>query len=76
MQVSQIAQRFQLQYFFPNSSVGETGRTGFASRREIGHGHLAERSLAPVVPSMVRLCIWWHAYSSSQQMFVTGVHVT
>jgi len=30
--------------------VGETGRTGGASRREIGHGALAERSILPVIP--------------------------
>ena len=40
-----------LHYNFPPFSVGETGRTGGASRREIGHGALAERSLEPVVPS-------------------------
>ena len=42
--------RFYLQYFFPPSSVGETGRMGAASRREIGHGMLAERALAPALP--------------------------
>ena len=48
-------QRFVLQYFFPPSSVGETGRIGgLGNRREIGHGRLAERSLAPALPSMVR----------------------
>jgi polyribonucleotide nucleotidyltransferase len=41
---------FLLHYSFPPFSVGETGRTGGASRREIGHGALAERSLEPVVP--------------------------
>jgi polyribonucleotide nucleotidyltransferase len=41
---------FLLHYNFPPFSVGETGRTGGASRREIGHGALAERSLEPVVP--------------------------
>src|SRR5204862_5655571 len=40
-----------LHYNFPPFSVGETGRTGGASRREIGHGALAERSLEPVVPA-------------------------
>ena len=34
-------QRFYLQYFFPPSSVGETGRVGAPGRREVGHGHLA-----------------------------------
>ncbi len=43
---------FILHYNFPPFSVGETGRTGGASRREIGHGALAERSLEPVVPSI------------------------
>ncbi|CAI7821554.1 unnamed protein product [Closterium sp. NIES-54] len=38
------------QYTFPPSSVGETGRAGFTSRREVGHGALAERSLEPVLP--------------------------
>jgi polyribonucleotide nucleotidyltransferase len=47
----EISKRFILHYNFPPFSVGETGRTGGASRREIGHGALAERSLEPVVPS-------------------------
>src|SRR5205807_1122724 len=46
----EISKRFILHYNFPPFSVGETGRTGGASRREIGHGALAERSLEPVVP--------------------------
>jgi polyribonucleotide nucleotidyltransferase len=45
------SKRFLLHYNFPPFSVGETGRTGGASRREIGHGALAERSLEPVIPS-------------------------
>jgi polyribonucleotide nucleotidyltransferase len=44
------SKRFLLHYNFPPFSVGETGRTGGASRREIGHGALAERSLEPIVP--------------------------
>ena len=43
--------RFILHYNFPPFSVGETGRTGGASRREIGHGALAERSIRPVIPA-------------------------
>lgn len=35
--------RFYLQYTFPPSCVGETGRVGAPGRREIGHGNLAER---------------------------------
>ncbi|HST29695.1 MAG TPA: polyribonucleotide nucleotidyltransferase [Chthoniobacterales bacterium] len=46
----ETSKRFILHYNFPPFSVGETGRTGGASRREIGHGALAERSLEPVVP--------------------------
>ena len=43
---------FILHYNFPPFSVGETGRTGGASRREIGHGALAERSLEPIIPNV------------------------
>lgn len=43
--------RFLLHYNFPPYSVGEAGRLGFTSRREIGHGALAERSLRPVIPA-------------------------
>jgi polyribonucleotide nucleotidyltransferase len=39
-----------LHYNFPPYCVGEVGRLGSTGRREIGHGALAERSLAPVVP--------------------------
>jgi polyribonucleotide nucleotidyltransferase len=42
--------QFILHYNFPNFSVGETGRISGPGRREIGHGALAERSLAPVIP--------------------------
>lgn len=45
------AARFYLQYSFPPSSVGEVGRIGAPGRREIGHGKLAERALAAVLPS-------------------------
>ncbi|MBT3380526.1 MAG: polyribonucleotide nucleotidyltransferase [Lentisphaerae bacterium] len=41
---------FFLHYNFPNFSVGETGRIMGPGRREIGHGALAERSVAGVVP--------------------------
>ncbi len=43
--------RFMLHYNFPPYSVGETGRFGSPGRREIGHGHLAERSFRRVIPS-------------------------
>ncbi len=42
-------ERFMLHYNFPPFSVGETGRLG-TGRREIGHGHLAQRSIAAVLP--------------------------
>ena len=42
---------FYLHYNFPPFSVGETGRTGGPGRREIGHGALAERSIAPMIPA-------------------------
>lgn len=42
---------FMLHYNFPPYSVGECGRTGFTSRREIGHGKLAWRALQAVLPS-------------------------
>lgn len=41
---------FMLHYNFPPYSVGETGRLT-TGRREIGHGHLAERALKAVIPS-------------------------
>ncbi len=44
------SKNFILHYNFPPFSVGETGRTGSTSRREIGHGALAERSIAAVIP--------------------------
>ena len=48
---SDYKKSFMLHYNFPPYCVGETGRIGFTNRREIGHGHLAERSLKPILPS-------------------------
>ena len=45
-----VKRRFLLHYNFPPYSVGETGRIGSQSRREIGHGNLAERALKAVIP--------------------------
>ncbi len=42
--------KFMLHYNFPPFSVGETGRVGSQSRREVGHGFLAERALKAVLP--------------------------
>ncbi len=41
---------FMLHYNFPPFSVGETGRMTGVGRREVGHGALAERAIAPVLP--------------------------
>ena len=43
--------RFMHHYNFPPYSVGETRPMRGPGRREIGHGHLAERALAPMIPS-------------------------
>ena len=45
------AKSFILHYNFPPFSVGEAGRFGFTSRREMGHGALAERSVLPILPA-------------------------
>jgi polyribonucleotide nucleotidyltransferase len=45
------AKRYIHHYYMPPYSVGEIGRLGFPSRREIGHGALAEKALEPVLPS-------------------------
>lgn len=42
--------KFMLHYNFPPYSVGETGRVGGQSRREIGHGFLAERAVQAILP--------------------------
>jgi len=46
-----VTKRFMLHYNFPPFSTGEAKMMRSASRREIGHGHLAERSLARVLPA-------------------------
>ncbi len=46
----EIKKNFYLHYNFPNFSVGETGRIMGPGRREIGHGALAERSVARMMP--------------------------
>jgi len=42
---------FYLHYNFPPFSVGECGRLGMQSRREVGHGALAERAIKALIPS-------------------------
>ena len=44
-------QNFMLHYNFPPYSVGEVGRFGMPSRRDVGHGKLAWRALRGVLPS-------------------------
>jgi len=44
------SKRYMHHYNFPPFSTGETRRVGGQSRREIGHGALAERALEPVIP--------------------------
>ena len=48
--ISQESKRFIHHYNFPPFSTGETGRIGGTNRRMIGHGALAEKALAPVIP--------------------------
>lgn len=45
-----VTKRFMLHYNFPPFSTGEVKMVRSASRREIGHGHLAERSIAVILP--------------------------
>jgi len=47
----EASKRYIHHYSMPPYSVGEAGRIGTPSRREIGHGALAERALGPVIPS-------------------------
>jgi polyribonucleotide nucleotidyltransferase len=44
-------ENFMLHYNFPPYSVGEVGQVGSPKRREIGHGNLAKRGIAAVLPS-------------------------
>ncbi len=48
---------FLLHYNFPHYSVGETGRLGGVSRREVGHGALAEKSLEEIMPDEYPYCV-------------------
>ncbi|MEO5635229.1 MAG: polyribonucleotide nucleotidyltransferase [Candidatus Paceibacterota bacterium] len=45
-----MEKRFMHHYNFPPYSAGETGRSGFTNRREVGHGALAEKALAMILP--------------------------
>lgn len=47
---SDITKRFMLHYNFPPFSTGEVKKSLAPSRREVGHGHLAERAISAVIP--------------------------
>ncbi|MCC7431339.1 polyribonucleotide nucleotidyltransferase, partial [bacterium] len=46
-----VAKSFMLHYNFPPFSTGEAKQVRTVSRREIGHGNLAERALKPIIPN-------------------------
>ncbi|HEX8772209.1 MAG TPA: polyribonucleotide nucleotidyltransferase [Pyrinomonadaceae bacterium] len=54
LEKGEIKRRFLLHYNFPQYSVGEVGRFGSSSRREIGHGALARRAIEAVLPEESR----------------------
>ena len=72
--------RFMHQYNFPPFSVGEVGRMGAVGRREVGHGHLGERALSQVLPTVeefpytIRTCaeVFESNGSSSQASICAG----
>jgi polyribonucleotide nucleotidyltransferase len=50
LEKGELKRKFLLHYNFPQFSVGEVGRFGSTSRREIGHGALARRAIEVVLP--------------------------
>ncbi len=50
MVTGEVYKRFMLHYNFPPFSVGEVAFLRGPGRREVGHGALAERALAPMLP--------------------------
>lgn len=50
LETGEVRKSFMLHYNFPPYSVGEAGRFGSTSRREIGHGNLARRALEALLP--------------------------
>jgi polyribonucleotide nucleotidyltransferase len=50
LEKGEVKRRFLLHYNFPHYSVGEVGRFGSSSRREIGHGALARRAIETILP--------------------------
>ncbi|MGC8941200.1 MAG: polyribonucleotide nucleotidyltransferase [Sulfurihydrogenibium sp.] len=51
LESGEVMKRFMLHYNFPPFSTGEAKPPRATSRREIGHGNLAERALEPLIPS-------------------------
>ncbi|MEO6590546.1 MAG: polyribonucleotide nucleotidyltransferase [Pyrinomonadaceae bacterium] len=51
LEKGEVKRPFMLHYNFPPYSVGEAGRFGSTSRREIGHGNLARRALETILPT-------------------------
>ena len=51
MEVTDGERRYMHHYNAPGYTVGEIKRLGAPGRREVGHGYLAERALAPMLPS-------------------------
>jgi len=49
--MGEYKERFMLHYNMPPYATGETGRMGSPKRREIGHGRLAKRALAAMLPT-------------------------
>ena len=49
--MGEFTDSFMLHYNMPPFATGETGRVGSPKRREVGHGRLAKRALASVLPS-------------------------
>ncbi|HUN81963.1 MAG TPA: polyribonucleotide nucleotidyltransferase [Phycisphaerae bacterium] len=49
--IEEYSKKFMLHYNFPPFCTGEVKRIGAVSRREIGHGNLAERALQAVLPN-------------------------
>ncbi len=49
--LEETSKKFMLNYNFPPFSVGEVKGLRSPGRREIGHGHLAERALKPLLPA-------------------------
>ena len=70
--------RYMHQYNFPPYCTGETGRMGAPKRREVGHGALAERAIAPVLPDTdtfpyaIRVVSEVHRV---QRLLLHGLHV-